>query len=312
MDPAQEDLQAIWNEEASKLSAGAEPAQAAAPESQEDAVLDEASLQDAEPSEQQAAAQDEPQVDQTPAEDPYAGLPAAVVAKLAELDQLKQAQAQLLHEVKSQTGRVAAMQRELQASRQAQQTVAPQDAPTQGQIATAAKSSEKWEQLKADFPEWGSAMEEYVATQLSTVRGQSGAVDPSQVDQLVSQRVAEIEARTERRLAEATIGLAHKGWKQTVNTPEFTQWFAIQAPEVRALADSANPEDAIAMLDRFESTRAKPASEIRQQRNARLSAAATTRPGNTPPAKTLDDMSPEELWNFEAAQREKTRHQRGF
>ena len=35
-------------------------------------------------------------------------------------------------------------------------------------------------------------------------------------------------------------------------------------------------------------------------------------PGQTPPPKTMDDMSPEELWNYEAAKREKTKAQRGF
>jgi hypothetical protein len=31
----------------------------------------------------------------------------------------------------------------------------------------------------------------------------------------------------------------------------------------------------------------------------------------TPP-KTLDDLSPEELWNYEATKREKTKAQRGY
>jgi hypothetical protein len=66
------------------------------------------------------------------------------------------------------------------------------------------------------------------------------------------------------------------------------------------------------MLDLYHQAKAKPAAEIKQERGARLAAAATTRPGQTPPPRTVDDMSPEELWNYEAAKREKTRAQRGY
>jgi hypothetical protein len=58
--------------------------------------------------------------------------------------------------------------------------------------------------------------------------------------------------------------------------------------------------------------RAKPAGNIKQERGARLAAAATTRPGTTPPPRTLDDLSPEELWNYEAKKREKQIAERGY
>jgi hypothetical protein len=66
------------------------------------------------------------------------------------------------------------------------------------------------------------------------------------------------------------------------------------------------------MLDLFNSVRAKPALDINQERKARLAAAATSRPGQTPPPKTIGDMSPEELWNYEARKREKQLADRGY
>jgi len=66
------------------------------------------------------------------------------------------------------------------------------------------------------------------------------------------------------------------------------------------------------MLDMFNNVRARPASEIKQERGARLAAAATTRPGQTPPPKTLDDLSPEELWNYEAKKREEQKARQGY
>ena len=203
------------------------------------------------------------------------------------------------------------MQREFQQARTAQQTVSPQDAPSQGQIVTAAKNPEKWEQLKQDFPEWAGAMEEYVASQLGSVQSRQG-VDPNQIAAYVQQEVDRTKAEMSRAIEEARIDGKYENWKDTVNTLEFTQWFTVQSPETRALADSTAARDAIRMLDLFHETKKRSASDIKQERGARLAAAATTRPGQTPPPKTLDDMSPEELWDYEAAKREKTKAQRGF
>lgn len=299
-DLTQEQLQDIWNEEATKLDAGEtpapEPVAAAAP-------AEEPLPQDAEP--EVSAAVDEPV-------DPLASLPPEVKAALAKIPQLEQANAQLLHHVKTAEGRVAAMQREFQQARQAATQVAPQDAPSQGQMAAAAKNPEKWEQLKEDFPEWAGAMEEYVAAKLGSVQAQQSGLTPEQVAGYVQQQVAQTKAEMARAIEEARIEGKYENWRETINTPEFAAWYAVQTNDVRALADSPQARDALKMLDLYEKARTRPASEVRQERNQRLAAAATVRPGQTPPPKTLGDMSPEELWNYEAAQREKTRAQRGY
>lgn len=299
----QEQLQDLWNEEATKLDAGAPPAD----EPQADALA-------AEPAAEQNPVSEEPaqQPAPEPAGQPQAYLPPEVVAALAKIPQLEQANAQLLHHVKTAEGRVAAMQREFQQARQAATTVAPQDAPSQERMAAAAKNPEKWEQLKQDFPEWAGAMEEYVAAKLGSVQPQAPGLTPEQVQELVQTQVTQTKAEMARALEEARIEGKHENWKQEIKTPEFGAWFLAQAPEVRALADSPSARDAIRMLDLYEKAKTKPAAEVRQERSQRLAAAATTRPGQTPPPKTLDDMSPQELWNYEARQREQTRAQRGY
>lgn len=297
----QDELQDLWNEEAGKLD-GSEPSldaesQAAAPHEDDSAPQDNSPEEPAEP---------EPEVDA------LAGLPEEVKQALAKITQLEQANAQLLHHVKTAEGRVAAMQREFQLAKTAQQAVAPTDAPSQGQMSAAAKNPEKWEQLKQDFPEWAGAMEEYVAAKIGGVQPQQAGVDPNQVATYVQQQLAQSKAEMSRAIEEARIEGKYEDWKQTVNTPEFAAWYAVQANDVRALADSTAAKDAIKMLDLYAQARTRSASDIRQEREQRLAAAATTRPGNTKPAKTLGDMSPEELWNYEATQREKTRAQRGY
>lgn len=302
---SQEQLQDLWNEEATKLGAGDMPApeqEASAPQANEaqEPQAQEASADGQEPAEEPAPA------------DPLAGLPEEVKAALGKISQLEQANAQLLHHVKTAEGRVAAMQREFAQARAAQQSVAPQDAPTQGQMSAAAKNPEKWEQLKQDFPEWAGAMEEYVAAKLGSVKPAAPGLDPQAVAAYVQQQVSQTKAEMARTIEEARIEGKYDDWKNTVNSTDFVQWFTVQSPEVQALANSTSARDAIRMLDLFHDTKKRSATEIRQERGARLAAAATVRPGQTPPPKTLDDMSPAELWNYEAAQREKTRAQRGF
>ena len=305
---SQEEAQKLWNEEAAKLEAG-EPTPAL--ESQGTAPVDPPQdIVDPEAAAAQAAAQGQNQAqDQQgqPAADPLANLPEPVKQALAKITELEQANAQLLHHVKTAEGRVAAMQREFQQSRQAASAV--NDAPSQGAIAAAAKNPEKWEQLKQDFPEWASAMEEYVGSRLSGVQG---GVQATQVVDYVQQQLATERANLQAAIEEAKVEGKYENWQATVNSPDFAQWFAIQPADVKALADSKSGRDAIKMLDMFHTVKAKPASEIRQERGARLAAAATTRPGQTPPPRTLDDMSPEELWNYEAKKREEQKARQGY
>jgi len=291
---SQEEAQKLWNEEAQKLDAG----------DQTPAFEAQASVPDTPPQETPAS-DDAPPQEQ--AADPLAGLPEEVKLALGKITQLEQANAQLLHHVKTAEGRVAAMQREFQQGRQAATSV--DAAPSQGQMAAAAKNPEKWEQLKQDFPEWAGAMEEYVGSKLS---GMQSGVQPDQVMEYVQQQLAVERENMKIAIEEARVEGRYENWRDTVNTPEFAQWFAIQPAEVKALADSSAAKDAIKMLDMFHKLSAKPATEIKQERGARLAAAATTRPGQTPPPKTMDDMSPEELWNYEAKKREEQLAKRGY
>jgi hypothetical protein len=306
--PTQDQLQEMWDEEATKLDAGDNT-----PAVELDAVAPVEPPQDTSDP-QTEMPEDFGGANQAAAvpEDPFAGLPDAVKQKLAQIDQLAQSNAQLLQHVRSAEGRVAAMQRELQVAKVAQQSIAPQDAPTQTQINSASKTPEKWEQLRADFPEWAGAMEEYVAAKLGSVQPQGPSLDPRAVAEFTFQQVTQAKAEMARLLEEARVEGKYEDWKQQVNTTEFAQWFSAQPSEIQALASSSAARDAIRMLDLFHQSKTRTATEIKQERGARLAAAATTRPGQTPPPKTLDDMSPEELWNYEARKRDKERAKLGY
>lgn len=297
-----EQLQDIWNEEANTREADESPnLDAVAPETTPETV------------EGQPQVELEPQAEpEQEAVDPFDSLPEAVKAKLAEIDAIKESNAQLLHHVKTAEGRVAAMQREFEQARKAQQSVAPTDAPSQQAIATAAANPEKWEQLKQDFPEWAGAMEEYVSSKLSSVSVPQG-LQADQVVDYVRQQIDASKVEMGRMLQEARIEGKYENWRELVNTSDFATWFSAQKPDVRALADSSQATDAIKMLDLFHAAKERPAGAIKQERGARLAAAAAPTKGSVaPPPKSVDDMTPEEIWNLEAKKREQTRAQRGF
>ena len=290
---------AAWDEEAAKLGGGDTP-----PIESTAIVPDSGNLPENPP-------QDEvPADNKGQPEDPFAGLPEAVRERLGRIETLEQSHSQLLQHVRTAEGRVAAMQRELMTAKAAQEVVAPQDAPSQVAIDKAAANPEKWNQLKKDFPEWADAMEEYVSSKVGAPA--APGLTTEQVEQQVSQRVSEIESKMERRIDEVYVEAKHQGWKATVNTPDFIAWYQMQTPETQALASSTDREDAVKMLDIYADSRKRSAADVKQERSRRLEVAATTRPGNTPPPKSLDDMTEAEIWAHEAAKREKTRASRGF
>lgn len=274
----------IWAEEANAREAAETevapaPAEEAAPQEQEATQV-----------EAQAPAEETPPAE----EDPYAGLPEAAKERLRKLDELERSQTQLLHQVRTAEGRVSAMQRELE---QAKKAAASAEGPSQAQIAAAGKSLQKWESLKQDFPEWAEAMEEFVLANKSKA-------DPVDIEAKVELNANAIVARYEKQRIERR----YRNWEQEVRKPEFGSWLDSQPAEVKALADSPISDDAIELLQKWYATK-----EVKQERKAKLAAAATTKPGTSAASlgRSVEDMSPEELWAFEAAEREKRRRQLG-
>ncbi len=293
----QEEMQAVWDEEVKASEAvGSDPA-----------PKQDASAPDEDP---QPIVQDPA----TPAVevDPFASLPEAVRAKLARIDAIEESNAQLMHSLKSTEGRVAAMQRASDAAQKAQQSVAPGQAPTDGQIASAVQNPEEWDSLQRDYPEFATAMDKKLKAELAGLRAPQG-LTPEQVSEYVRQQTQANQVEVRRMLQEARIEGKYEDWQEVVKTTDFDAWFKVQQPEVRQLANSDSAKDAIRMLDLFHEAKAKPADVIKQERGARLAAAAApAKGGNAPPPKSLDDMSPAQLWEYEAKQREKTRAARGY
>jgi hypothetical protein len=275
----------LWQEEAAKLSVDDSPP--------------EPTDLPPEPEPEPPAEEPKPTVE----DDPYAGLHPALKAKLEKIDQLEAQNVNLTQHVKTAEGRVAAMQRQMEAAKSAQEVVAPKDAPTQAQMAAASANTEKWNQLKEDFPEWADAMEEFVNSRLSGISAGQPGLKADDVNQMLSRESANIRMELAKDLVEE----AHENWQDTVKSQVFADWMSSQPQEVQLLSRSVRPRDAIRMLDLFKEATSVSADQVAQQRKAKLAAAATTKPGVTPPPRRVEDMTPDELWQYEAKQRERKR-----
>lgn len=244
-----------------------------------------------------------PEATQAP-EDPFAGLPEAVKARLAQIDQVVAANEQLAQDLRTAAGRVSYLQREFDLAKRAQQQTGGQ-APSNAQIAAAGNNSEKWDRLKKEFPDWADGLQELVAMSLSQTQAQP-SIDPQAIAQLVNARVGEVQASMAQQIEMAKIETKHENWVEEINTPEFAAWMKLQPPEVQKLAESDRARDAIRMLDLYQTTKTgKKADAIKQERGARLAVAATQKGNSAPAPKSIEDMSEAELWEYEARQLEK-------
>ncbi len=232
-------------------------------------------------------------------QDPFAGLPDAVKQRLFKIDDIEKTNQQLLDQLRTNTGRVASLQRELDLAKRA--PVQAANAPSQEQIQDASKSPEKWKKLKADFEDWGEGIEEFVKSELSNFRNQNPSnpgIDPNQIASV-------IESRVDEKLEKAKLEFKHENWIEVINTPEFSAWMNSQPEEIKGLALSPKARDASRMLDLFNSAKQQNINQIKEQRNARLEVAATQKGPSAPQPKSVEDMTPEELWNYEARLLEK-------
>lgn len=230
--------------------------------------------------------------------DPYANLAPEVQAKLKQFDQVAATMPSLLNELKEAKGRIGALQSQWDKS----QRQAGTTAPTQTQVAAAAKDPEKWSALKEQFPEWGDAIGSFVESRLAGLSQNGQGVSQEQIEQLVAQRTEAATAAVVASLNEQLVAVKHPRWKQDINTPDFTSWFQQQPVDVQALAASKDGLDAIRMLDMYAEHKAKPVQVVQAQRQSRLESAvsAPVKGSKTVVTKSLSDMSLEELWAHEA------------
>jgi hypothetical protein len=227
-------------------------------------------------------------------------------------DQLREALARVeklegrTRNVEGHIGGLTRNQNEIRSTLQAAQAAAAvtKDAPTTGQIKEAIADPEKWSALKTDFPEWADATAEYVDARLAQVKA---GPDIAAIEKIVAERVKGETDAVRREIIDTSLDAVFPGWKGEVQSDAFKAWIALQPDTTKKLTASDSVGDAARLLKLYESAKqASPTTQILEQRKQKLAAAVTAPKGVRPSAvKSPDDMTPQELWAYEARQREK-------
>lgn len=261
---------------------------------------------------------------ETPAEivvDPMAAVTAAI-------GDLAKAQKQTSDSLVSFGGQVADQIKQVRAEAEVAKSSTTTAGPTEAEIRAAEKDPEEWELLKAENPEWGTAIEKVVERR---VKRAVDALVSNQLDhsQLVKEITANVEAGLQSRIAPVVqttlvqtkqaeekmsaayqaVSAVHPEWDKTVKTPEFTAWMKERPPGIRALFNSHDTGDAIEMLNLYVQSKptAKPtksADQVAAERRNKLSASVI--PSSAAPVNraSTQALSWEDEWAVQSKRRE--------
>lgn len=235
---------------------------------------------------------EEPAKETTP-EDPWEGVNPALKRSFDEMSQRVSSLTATELRLKQAESRIGAITNELSAARKAAETT--REAPTKEQMAAAAESDEKWENLKKDFPEWAEAFDgrfdrklnETVTSlkkDIEELRQQGSSEGKSEID---------IALEVEKRL----LSFSHPKWKEDIASTDWQQWLAKQPADKQKLVESQSARDAADLLDAFyEETRGqKSASQVAEERRKRLKTGALPEGRKATPVKSEADMTASEL-----------------
>lgn len=233
-----------------------------------------------------------------PEADPWEGVPAALKQTLEALQSKVSAIDTIGNEVKQWSGRVGAIQRELQLQRNAaeQAAKAVSEAPTKQQMAEAAQDDEAWSELKDEFPEWADALEK-----------RTGKLEKKFSEQIESLRQQQPQApdlsALRREYDQKLLTVKHPSWKQIVTSPEYNEWLNRQPQDVRQKAlESTDALECIEVLDQFTAAKS-PVKDVVDKRKERLASSVSAPSGGRPVrSKSIDDMTPEEYREHVAKQ----------
>lgn len=240
--------------------------------------------------------------------DPYEGLSPGLKQKLTEFDQL----ANRTRKLEGHVGSLTAEKQRIADELAALKALPARQAPSQQQVAAAVKSNVKWEALAKDFPEWAEAVDERLSasTAQPDIEALRSQIREELTGSLTTDITAKVSAQIEKTVGMKVLNAVHPNWVATVNTPAFVEWQKAQPPEIQALAQSDAPEDAMAMIGSFkaqvqQAPAVDPSKVIENRRKQLADAASIARGDNAQlaPIKSTDDMTTQELWDFEKAER---------
>ena len=241
--------------------------------------------------------QPEPEIEereeQQPEVDEWAGVSPAlrktiegINGKLSTLDTIDQ-------RLRSAEGRIGSVQQAVFEQRKAAEEAAKRvkDAPTKEQMAQAAKSDKAWEDLKEEFPGWGEALHDELASVRQAAEALKQDIETLRTMQN-SGRQHDVE-KLQREIDVKLVSVKHPGWQQTVKSDEFGQWLQGQDSDMQQkFLNSTDPVECIEVLDAF--AKGNSSQDVASSRQRRLEAATTVSKGRSAQTKNPANMTDDE------------------
>ena len=228
--------------------------------------------------------------EQQPEVDEWAGVSPAlrktiegINGKLSTLDTIDQ-------RLRSAEGRIGSVQQAVFEQRKAAEEAAKRvkDAPTKEQMAQAAKSDKAWEDLKEEFPGWGEALHD----ELASVRQAAEALkqDIETLRTMQNSGSQHDVEKLQREIDVKLVSVKHPGWQQTVKSDEFGQWLQGQDSDMQQkFLNSTDPVECIEVLDAF--AKGNSSQDVASSRQRRLEAATTVSKGRSAQTKNPANMT---------------------
>lgn len=251
-----------------------------------------------------SAAEPEPEPKPEPEpepEDPWAGVNPALKTEFEKLTTGNAAVITALNasetRLKQTESRIGAITNLLNAAKQ--EAADAKAAPTQEQIAEAAKSTESFEQLKKDFPEIGDAVDKemdarFKKFELTRTPEQPG-LDSEEARKLIAEEIDKGTKETDEQEVDTLIE-AYPDYFTTIASEPYEKWLSGQSPAVKARTKSNRAIDAISVLDDYvkDTPPEKTAAQILEERQQRLKTSELPVGKSAPSPKTDDELSDEE------------------
>ena len=238
--------------------------------------------------------QPEPEIEEREAQQPevdeWAGVSPAlrktiegINGKLSTLDTIDQ-------RLRSAEGRIGSVQQAVFEQRKAAEEAAKRvkDAPTKEQMAQAAKSDKAWEDLKEEFPGWGEALHDELASVRQAAEALKQDIETLRtIQNSGSQHDVE---KLQREIDVKLVSVKHPGWQQTVKSDEFGQWLQGQDSDMQQkFLNSTDPVECIEVLDAF--AKGNSSQDVASSRQRRLEAATTVSKGRSAQTKNPANMT---------------------
>lgn len=170
-------------------------------------------------------------------------------------------------------------------------TAAGVDAPSAREIRAAQDSPKAFAQIESDYPEFAKALRPAIE---ATMKDRFDEFEKRLPQNDSAQSTTAQELQTFK--AEMRVESRHPGWQDTVKTSDFMGWMQNSPRELKLLAGSNEPADAVRLLDMYADSK----KAVTPQRNQRLESAAAMPTGQRSQVRTknVDDMSAQEYWRY--------------